>query len=118
MDPRVKPFWFSASEIQTGLDYALEHCEEHLAPVTLGIVADTARGIFNQQKELDTEFTPRDAAYRALFIYNRDHRVSMTEERFDAYIRAFAKMMSERNPKTREKRKRERAVLAAQRKTA
>lgn len=59
----------------------------------------------------EAKMTPRMAATRALQHFEREFRGSrMTERVFEAYVHAIAKMMSERSPRTRAKRRRDAEV--------
>lgn len=90
---------FTSEEVQVGIEYAMRECDEKLMPQTLFILAMTAGPLMQQ------EHCPANhAADRALNAYVRDHGPFDLERR-RAYKRAVCKMLSERNPKAKARRK-------------
>lgn len=90
---------FEPHEIDAGLEYAHRKCQEKLAPETLRIVGNVAGAI-----RLRDGCLPRTAAYGALDVYFKG-KPRLTPERYEAYMRAIAKMFSVRSVEARNWRK-------------
>ncbi len=91
---------FETDEVQVGLDYALEKTGVKLYHSTLRAVGSTAGAIMQTRK-----CGPRTAACQALHGYAQRNRFDFPEEKFEAYVRAIAKMMSDRSARARSYRK-------------
>jgi hypothetical protein len=102
---------FSDEEVLTGYSYAQEKVGVPVDFAALRRIANEA-GFTRLARQ---GFTPRQAASQALWAYERRNG-PMTERREESYIRAVAKMLSERNKKTQAKRERE--TLAEEAKVA
>lgn len=96
---------FVFAELDVGYNYALSVCGVRLDFATLRVAGNHA-GAIRKAKGV----TPRVAAVEALRAYEKRNHVDIAHDRFEAYIRAIAKMMSERNPRTVTKRNREREL--------
>jgi hypothetical protein len=91
---------FETDEVLIGLDYALQHTGVKLVHDTLRIAGSTA-GAIMQEKGCK----PRTAACQALHRYAQRNRLDFPHDRFEAYVRAIAKMMSDRSARARSYRK-------------
>lgn len=100
---------FTFAELDVGYHYALSACGVRVDFATLRIAGNHA-GTIRKAKGV----TPRVAAVEALRAYEKRNHVGIAHNRFEAYIRSIAKMMSERNPKTVIKRNRERVLADIQ----
>jgi hypothetical protein len=110
--PQVVTFReFTDDEVLVGYHYAEEKVRTPVNLSSLRRIANDA-GILRLSRP---GFKPRDAATQALWAYEQRNG-NMTEAKSEAYIRSVAKMLSERNSKT--KAKRERDALAEEAKAA
>ena len=90
---------FSPEEVRIGIQYALQACNERLMPTTLFVLAMTAGPLMQR------EHCPANhAADRALNVYVKAHGPFDLERR-RAYKRAVCKMLAERNPRAKARRK-------------
>jgi hypothetical protein len=100
MDEKIGFAEFESDEVRVGLNYALEKKGERLHHETLRVVGSTAGAIMQTKR-----CAPRVAAYQALHQYAQHNRLNFAPDRFEAYIRAIAKMMSDRSVRARAFRK-------------
>ncbi len=96
---------FSVDEVDVGLNYAASKKGIRLTREVLRVAGNHA-GAIRKAKRV----TPRVAAVEALRAYERRNSLDISHDRYEGYISGIAKMLSERNPKTRRKREVERAV--------
>jgi len=101
---------FSGAELDVGYDYAIDSCGVRVDYAVLKRAGNHAGGIRKARAEAGKKCLPREAATEALRAYEQRNRVRVSSDRFEAYVRSIAKMLSERNPQTKEKRRREREI--------
>ncbi len=96
---------FTPDELDVGYNYAIDKCHTRVDYATLRKVGNHAGAI----RKADPKKTVRKAAMEAMRAYEKRTKVRFNNvARFNAYIRSIAKMLSERNPDTKEKRSLER----------
>jgi hypothetical protein len=105
LDHQISFSEFKSDEVDVGLDYAERVLGERLNREILRVVGNHAGAIRRAEKVV-----PRVAAVQALRAYERKNRIDIGYRRFEGYVRAISKMLAERNPRTREKRRRKREI--------
>lgn len=99
---------FTDAEIEVGLKHA---ATKDGITLDYGRLRRISNNAGKTRLNAETKLTPREAATRALKSFEREFSGSRIPPRtFEAYVHAVAKMMSERSPKTRKKRRTEAEV--------
>ncbi len=99
---------FTDEEIAVGLDYAAQKDHVSLDYGRLRRIADAAG---KTRINAGVPLSPKEAATRAIKAFEREFPGSRIRERlYKGYVHAIAKMMSERNPNTHAKRRKEAEV--------
>lgn len=83
---------FDSEEISMGLTWASAQCGVTLHHDALRIVGNEAGGLMRSLK-----LNPRDATARAIRQVERRKGITIPPERFEAYVKAVAKMLSNRS---------------------